>query len=75
MTNAKSSEQRLPSQLEDITVLDLTVTERGKGLYRLDEFELDVRNRRLTAGGQNCPLEPKSFRLLQFLIETRQRSG
>src|ERR1700722_7290262 len=48
--------------------------EPGKGCYRFDDFELDVQNLRLTAGGENCPLEPKSFRLLQFLIENRGRT-
>jgi Tol biopolymer transport system component/DNA-binding winged helix-turn-helix (wHTH) protein len=48
--------------------------EPGKGRYRFDDFELDVPNRQLTAAGQNCPLEPKSFRLLQFLVENRSRT-
>jgi Tol biopolymer transport system component/DNA-binding winged helix-turn-helix (wHTH) protein len=42
--------------------------------YRFDRFLLDVLNLRLTADSENCPLEPKSFRLLQFLIENRQRA-
>ncbi len=42
--------------------------------YRFDRFVLDVLNLRLTANGEICPLEPKSFRLLQFLIENRHRA-
>ena len=46
----------------------------AKPLYRFGEFSLDPSNLRLTAKGVNCPLEPKSFRLLQFLIENRDRA-
>jgi len=46
----------------------------GNTRYRFDDFELDVSNRRLIAAGENCPLEPKSFRLLQFLVENRSRT-
>jgi Tol biopolymer transport system component/DNA-binding winged helix-turn-helix (wHTH) protein len=42
-------------------------------LYRFDRFILDPQNMRLTADGENRALEPKSFRLLQFLIENRHR--
>jgi DNA-binding winged helix-turn-helix (wHTH) protein len=42
-------------------------------MYRFDQFAVDPANMRLTAGGENRPLEPKSFRLLQFLIENRHR--
>jgi DNA-binding response OmpR family regulator len=48
--------------------------EPGNARYRFDDFELDVSNRQLTAAGQNCRLEPKSFRLLQVLIENRDRT-
>jgi DNA-binding winged helix-turn-helix (wHTH) protein len=48
--------------------------EPAKGLYRFDDFELDVQSLRFTASGENCPLEPKSFRLLQFLIENPGRT-
>ena len=41
--------------------------------YRFGKFVLDTLNLRLTADGQICALEPKSFRLLQFLIENRHR--
>ena len=42
-------------------------------VYRFERFELDPSNVRLTADGAVCQLEPKSFRLLQFLIENRHR--
>ena len=45
-----------------------------KGPYRFDQFVLDPLNLRLTANGENRSLEPKSFRLLQFLIENRDRA-
>src|SRR5277367_3568678 len=41
--------------------------------YRFDRFVLDPLNLRLTADGEIRSLEPKSFRLLQFLIENRHR--
>ncbi len=41
---------------------------------RFDQYVLDPLNRRLTANGEHCPLEPKSFRLLEFLIENRDRA-
>jgi Tol biopolymer transport system component/DNA-binding winged helix-turn-helix (wHTH) protein len=44
-----------------------------EGAYRFDQFVLDPLNLRLTANGENRTLEPKSFRLLQFLIENRRR--
>ncbi|MGP8243318.1 MAG: winged helix-turn-helix domain-containing protein [Bryobacteraceae bacterium] len=44
-----------------------------KGPYRFDKFVLDPLNLRLTANGENRTPEPKSFRLLQFLIENRDR--
>ncbi len=48
--------------------------EPEKRRYRFDDFELDVQNLRLTTDGETCQLEPKSFRLLQFLIENRGRA-
>jgi Tol biopolymer transport system component/DNA-binding winged helix-turn-helix (wHTH) protein len=48
--------------------------DRSAPRYRFDDFELDVQNLRLTAGGDDCSLEPKSFRLLQFLIENHGRT-
>jgi Tol biopolymer transport system component/DNA-binding winged helix-turn-helix (wHTH) protein len=45
-----------------------------KGPYRFDQFVLDPLNLRLTANAENRTLEPKSFRLLQFLIENRDRA-
>src|ERR1700683_668902 len=47
--------------------------ELPEGPYRFGEFILDALNLRLTAHGQNRALEPKSFRLLLFLIENRHR--
>src|SRR5579863_8702067 len=41
--------------------------------YHFDGFTLDPLNLRLTADGENRALEPKSFRLLQFLVENRHR--
>ena len=42
--------------------------------FRFDGFILDPLNLRLTANGEIRALEPKSFRLLQFLIENRHRA-
>jgi Tol biopolymer transport system component/DNA-binding winged helix-turn-helix (wHTH) protein len=41
--------------------------------YYFDEVVLDPSNLRLTVAGAVRQLEPKSFRLLQFLIQNRQR--
>src|SRR3984885_113819 len=40
---------------------------------RFDRYVLDPQNMRLTANGENRALEPKSLRLLEFLIENRDR--
>jgi DNA-binding winged helix-turn-helix (wHTH) protein/tetratricopeptide (TPR) repeat protein len=40
---------------------------------RFDDIEVDGQNLRVTVGSQIRPLEPKSFRLLVFLIENRSR--
>ncbi|MGA1982547.1 MAG: LpqB family beta-propeller domain-containing protein [Acidobacteriaceae bacterium] len=42
-------------------------------IYRFDGFTLDAATRRLRRGGRDLLLEPKSFRLLEFLIENRDR--
>jgi len=42
-------------------------------LYRFDNVEIDVQNLRLTVGSEIRPLEPKSFRLLLFLVENPGR--
>jgi Tol biopolymer transport system component/DNA-binding winged helix-turn-helix (wHTH) protein len=42
--------------------------------YRFDRVDIDLANLRVTVNGQTRPLEPKSFRLLQFLIENRGRA-
>src|SRR5580704_5839540 len=41
--------------------------------YRFDGVEIDVQNLRLTVGPDIRPLEPKSFRLLLFLVENAGR--
>jgi DNA-binding winged helix-turn-helix (wHTH) protein/Flp pilus assembly protein TadD len=41
--------------------------------YRLDDVEIDVQNLRVTVGSEIRPLEPKSFRLLLFLVENSGR--
>jgi DNA-binding winged helix-turn-helix (wHTH) protein/Tol biopolymer transport system component len=43
-------------------------------LYRFDDVEIDVQNLRVTVGSEIRPLEPKSFRLLLFLIENPGRA-
>ncbi|HYL78934.1 MAG TPA: winged helix-turn-helix domain-containing protein [Bryobacteraceae bacterium] len=45
----------------------------ANGRYRFGAVELDVQNLVLTVAGETRPLEPKSFRLLQFLVENRGR--
>jgi Tol biopolymer transport system component/DNA-binding winged helix-turn-helix (wHTH) protein len=42
-------------------------------IYRFDGFTLDGATRRLRRGEEELSLEPKSFRLLEFLIENRDR--
>ena len=42
-------------------------------MYRFDGFTLDGATRRLRRGDNDLLLEPKSFRLLEFLIENRDR--
>ena len=42
-------------------------------IYRCEGVECDVSNVRLTVNGEIRQLEPKSFRLLQFLMENRAR--
>jgi Tol biopolymer transport system component/DNA-binding winged helix-turn-helix (wHTH) protein len=42
-------------------------------IYRFDGFTLDAATRRLRRGDKELLLEPKSFRLLEFLIENRDR--
>jgi Tol biopolymer transport system component/DNA-binding winged helix-turn-helix (wHTH) protein len=41
--------------------------------YRFDEVDLDVENLRLSVGSELRSLEPKSFRLLVFLVENPGR--
>jgi Tol biopolymer transport system component/DNA-binding winged helix-turn-helix (wHTH) protein len=42
-------------------------------LYTFGNVKLDISNVRLTVAGELRPLEPKSFRLVQFLVENRHR--
>ncbi|MGA2715859.1 MAG: winged helix-turn-helix domain-containing protein, partial [Bryobacteraceae bacterium] len=42
--------------------------------YRFGEAEIDVQNLRVTLGSEIRPLEPKSFRLLLFLVENPDRA-
>ncbi len=42
-------------------------------IYRFNGFTLDGATRRLRRGVEELSLEPKSFRLLEFLIENRDR--
>src|ERR1700688_3291342 len=43
------------------------------GFYRFNGVEIDAQNLRVTVGSEIRPLEPKSFRLLLFLIENPGR--
>ena len=42
--------------------------------YKFDDVEIDVQNLRVTVNSEVRPLEPKSFRLLQFLVENPERA-
>lgn len=42
--------------------------------YRFDDVRIDVQNLRVTVGAEIRPLEPKSFRLLLFLVENPGRA-
>src|SRR5271166_5848919 len=42
--------------------------------FRCDNVEVDVQNLRVTVGSEIRPLEPKSFRLLLFLIDNPGRA-
>src|ERR1700740_335198 len=43
-------------------------------LYRFENVEIDIQNLRVTVGSEIRPLEPKSFRLLLFLVENAGRA-
>ncbi len=43
------------------------------GFYRFNGVEIDAQNLRVTVGSEIRPLEPKSFRLLLFLVENPGR--
>ena len=47
--------------------------EKGAG-YHFGDVSVDQLNVRVTVNGEVRALEPKSFRLLEFLIENRQRA-
>ncbi len=49
------------------------MTDLPQHAYRFGDVLLDLSNLRLTVSGEVRLLEPKSFRLLQFLIENRHR--
>ncbi len=42
--------------------------------YRFDDVQIDIQNLRVTVGPEIRPLEPKSFRLLVFLVENPGRA-
>src|SRR5579862_6982264 len=42
--------------------------------YRFDQVEIDVRNLKLTVGSEIRQIEPRTFRLLVFLIENPGRA-
>ncbi len=46
----------------------------GNRCYRFDNVQVDVQNLRVTVGTEIRPLEPKSFRLLVFLVENPGRA-
>lgn len=46
----------------------------GNRCYRFDSVQVDVQNLRVTVSGEIRPLEPKSFRLLVFLVENPGRA-
>ena len=48
---------------------DEIVREGDQACYRFDDVLIDVQNLKLTVGGKIRALEPKVFRLLQFLVE------
>lgn len=46
----------------------------GSGVWRFENVVVDTTARRVTVAGEACDLEPKSYRLLTFLIENRDRA-
>jgi TolB-like protein len=51
------------------------LAEPGKAgmIFRFENYALDVERRELRRGGVLCPLEPKVFDLLEYLIRNRDR--
>lgn len=43
------------------------------GHHRFDQIDVDVSNLRVSVAGEIRPLEPRAFRLLQFLMQNRGR--
>jgi DNA-binding winged helix-turn-helix (wHTH) protein len=55
--------------------VDEETVRNGLGVHhRFGDVDVDISNVRVTVAGEARPLEPKSFRLLQFLIENRGRA-
>jgi hypothetical protein len=52
---------------------DESVMELPRDVFRFGDAVLDVLNLKLTVAGEVRPLEPKSLRLLKFLVENRHR--
>src|SRR6476646_1564446 len=50
-----------------------SVSVASRNHHRFENVVVDLLNLRVTVDGEIRPLEPKSFRLLQFLIEHRDR--
>src|SRR6476646_7681413 len=50
-----------------------SVSVASRNHHRFENVVVDLLNLRVTVDGEIRPLEPKSFRLLQFLIENRDR--
>src|SRR5262245_11177868 len=50
-----------------------SVSVASRNHHRFENVVVDLLNVRVTVDGEIRPLEPKSFRLLQFLIENRDR--
>lgn len=46
----------------------------GPVVWRFENVQVDTATRRVTVAGERCELEPKSYRLLTFLIENRERA-
>jgi TolB-like protein len=56
--------------LQGTTPVDL---DRGEVIHRFGDCELDVRLHELRRGGERRDVEPQVFKLLQYLIDNRER--